>query len=352
MLTLFSNYLQSNKAPSEDEAREIKALRAISLEEILIIDAEIEKIEGILDSLKQKRAHIQIQGSVDDFNIILAPVRRLPPDVLGAIFCHCLATHRNPIMIASEAPILLTQICRDWRSIALSTPQLWSRLYIPALPVTRVPEGERRMEALTEEVQRWLRLSDPYPLAITLPATGLSHPPLLDSIIQSSRRWQQLELGCFLSVETDVLTRVLNVSSDDLCMLREIRIHQLYSTFDYRSHEMQDHPWYQSLLTAQGLRSIFIADLPEDKLNTNIPPNWKNLNHVFIHSRILLGHAHRILTYCCNLKACLLEIAWEQRYANTLDDSVAILPHLTYLSLHGEEHACNVIICSIEAPSL
>ena len=120
MLTPFSHYLQSNQAPSEDETREIKALRAIPINH-----------EGILNSLKQKRAYIQ--ESIDEFNTILAPVRRLSTDVLGVIFGHCLATYRNSVMSASEAPILLIRICYDWRSIALSIPQLWSRLYIPTL---------------------------------------------------------------------------------------------------------------------------------------------------------------------------------------------------------------------------
>ena len=105
-MTPFSHYLQSNEAPFEDETRELKTLRADPLKEISIIDVEIERIEGILNSLKQKRAHIQ--ESIDDFNTILAPVRRLSVDVLGVIFNHCLSTHRNPVMSASEAPILLT----------------------------------------------------------------------------------------------------------------------------------------------------------------------------------------------------------------------------------------------------
>ena len=192
MLTPFSRYLQNNQGPSEDEANEIKALRAIPLKEISIVDAEIEQIEGILNSLKQKRVHIQ--ESIDDFNTILAPVRRLSTDVLGVIFSHCLATHRNSVMSASEAPILLTQICHDWRSIALSIPRLWSSLYIPTLGRTicyrpealpYVFEGERRVEARTEEVQRWLKLSAAFPLAITIMQAGdlASHPPLLDAII-------------------------------------------------------------------------------------------------------------------------------------------------------------------------
>ena len=369
ILTPFSHYLQSNQAPSEDETCELKTLRAKPLEEISIIDVEIERIEGILNSLKRKRAHIQ--DSIDDFNTILSPVRRLSTDVLGVIFTHCIATHRNPIMSASEAPILLTQICRDWRSIALSIPRLWSRLYIPTSHKVRaflpeglpyVLEGERRIEARTEEVQKWLRLSAACPLAITLmPASDpVSHPPLLDSIIQSSRRWQQLEFGPPLSPESDVLARLLRLSPDDLCMLRELRIHSLYSSASSYSQDVQEDLWYQSgLLTAPGLRSISIANIHRiNAFPAGIPPNWKNLNHLFIHSPISLGLAHQILTYCCNLAACLLEIIqWDDwdGYTN-IDTSISlsscILPHLTFLSLQGDSTGCGQLFNSIVALSL
>ena len=378
MLTPFSHYLQSNQAPTEDETNEIKALRTIPLEEISIIDVEIKQIEGILNSLKRKRAHIQ--ESIDNFNTILAPVRRLSTDVLGVIFSHCLATHRNSIMSASEAPILLTQICHEWRSIALSIPRLWSRLYIPTLGrpphyrpenLSYVLEGERRMEARIEEVQRWLRLSAACPLAITMMPAGdpISHPPLLDTIIQSSRRWQQLELS-FLSADSDILTRLLSLSPDDLCMLRELRIYSLYSAVN--GQEVQEDLLYQSgLLTAQGLRSISIANIQTDAFPAGIPPNWKNLNHLFIHSPILLGLAHSILSYCSNLVACLLKIAgqWDDiemipdtfttffDTTITLSDasitlSSCILPHLTFLSLQGDLTGCSQLFNSIEAPSL
>ena len=373
MLTPFSHYLQSNQAPTEDETREMKALKAGPLKEISIIDVEIQKIEGILNSLKQKRAHFQ--KSIDDFNTILAPVRRLSTDVLGVIFSHCLATHRNPVMSASEAPILLTQICRDWRSIALSIPRLWSRLYIPTLRrvLHYFPEssscvlvGNRRMDALTQEVQRWLKLSAARPLAITLMPAGdpVYHPSLLDSIIESSRRWQELELG-FLSPQSDVLTRLLSLTPDDLCMLRELRIHSLCTTVNPHSQEVPEDLWYQSgLLTAQGLRSISIADMHRtNAFPGGIPPNWKNLNHLFIHSPISLGLAHPMLSYCCNLVACLFEIAgqWDDfeihnpsiTLPNTpITLSPCILPHLTFLSIQGDHAGCSQIFNSIEAPSL
>ena len=366
MLTPFSRYLQNNQAPSEDETNEIKALRAIPLKEVSIIDVEIEQIEGILNSLKRKRAHIQ--ESIDVFNTILAPVRRLSTDVLGVIFGHCLATHRNSVMSASEAPILLTQICHDWRSIALSIPRLWSRLYIPTLGKTLHSDPEvisylleepekRRMVARTEEVQRWLRLSAACPLAITMmPASdSVSHPSFLDSIIQSSRRWQQFELG-YHSPDSEVLTRLLSLSPDDLCMLRELRIYSLNSTVNPHTQEVQEDLWFKcGLLTAPGLRSISIKNMPAYAFPAGIPPNWKNLNHLFIHSPILLGSAHSMLSYCCNLVACLLVIAgqWDETIANTsITLSPCILPSLTFLSFQGDFTGCSQLFSSIEAPSL
>ena len=397
ILTPFAHYLQSNQAPTEDETRELKTLRANPLEEISIIDVEIGQVEAILNSLKRKRAHIQ--DCIDDFSTILAPVRRLPLDVLSVIFSHCLATHRNPVMRASEAPILLTRICRDWRSIALSIPRLWSKLYIPtlrdieALPLEAYPSEilpyvlgwRRRIEGRTEEVQKWLTLSAACPLSITLmPASNpVSHPPLLDSIIQSSRRWQELELGCFLSHESDILTRLLRLSPDDLCMLRELRIRSLYPTSSLYSQGEKEDLWCQSgLLTAQGLRSISIGDIPQmNMFNAGIPPNWINLNHLFIHSPISLGSAHQILIYCSNLVACLLDIAgewndhgwnnsgwnnsgWDNSGWNDPDDPdtipdvsitlllSCILPHLTFLSLRGHFASCSELFGSITAPSL
>ena len=178
----------------------------------------------------------------------------------------------------------------------------------------------------------------------------VSYPPLLDSIIESSQRWQQLELS-FLHPESDIFTRFLSISPDDLCMLRELRIHSLYSMLSLHT---QEDLWYRSgLLTAQGLRSISIALPQMNAFHAGIPPNWKNLNHLFFHSPILLGLAHSMLSYCCNLVACLLEI---DGLGTNLDASITlsscILPCLTFLSLQGNFISCSQLFGSIKAPSL
>ncbi|KAJ7707370.1 hypothetical protein B0H17DRAFT_1125186 [Mycena rosella] len=54
------------------------------------------------------------------------PVLTLPVEITSQFFIHCLPD--NPLDPgASEAAVVLGHVCRYWRDIALSVPQLWSR---------------------------------------------------------------------------------------------------------------------------------------------------------------------------------------------------------------------------------
>ncbi|KAJ6570464.1 hypothetical protein DFH09DRAFT_831302, partial [Mycena vulgaris] len=59
------------------------------------------------------------------------PVLTLPYEITSEVFIKSLPP--SPIFTKDfkngpnsfEAPLLLSQICREWRSIAISTPHLW-----------------------------------------------------------------------------------------------------------------------------------------------------------------------------------------------------------------------------------
>lgn len=353
MLAQFSHYLHNNQCPSKNESLEIRAIKANPFGEISKIDEEIDRVESILDSLRQKRA--EIQKSVDDCNIIVAPVRRLSADILGIIFDYCLATHRNPIMSPWEAPILLTQICHDWRSVALSIPRLWSRMYIPLLQTAPPPLAfdTERIEARSEEVQRWLRLSTACPLSIAITLiprdAGSLHRPTFYSIIVSSRRWRQLELGdCRFNSE--IFGRILELSTDDLCMLRDLR---LYSTYCLERGRY-GYTWHQSgLFNTPSLRNISIVELGE-ALPLGPPPNWKTLTRLFIHSKISARLANELLSHCSYLVACSLQIysTWTSVGNTPFVPEYAYLPYLKFLSLRGSRIECNSLYGQVYVPSL
>ncbi|KZP22610.1 hypothetical protein FIBSPDRAFT_738857, partial [Athelia psychrophila] len=66
---------------------------------------------------------------------LLSPARRLAPELVAHIFELCLPEDRLGVYRMAEAPLLVSQICRGWRHVALSTPNLWTRLSVaPRLP--------------------------------------------------------------------------------------------------------------------------------------------------------------------------------------------------------------------------
>ncbi|KII88598.1 hypothetical protein PLICRDRAFT_629807 [Plicaturopsis crispa FD-325 SS-3] len=54
----------------------------------------------------------------------------LPLEIVSRVFIHCLPPDMYFPIRRDTAPLLFTQICRSWRTVALSTPQLWCSLGI------------------------------------------------------------------------------------------------------------------------------------------------------------------------------------------------------------------------------
>lgn len=95
--------------------------------------------------------------------------RHMPPEVLSEIFIQCLdftawSDREEPMLcFPDDAPHLLTQVCRSWRTVAMSTPRLWSTLSLPDVPIT-----SEQCECLYAQVRVWLSLSRALPLSFTL----------------------------------------------------------------------------------------------------------------------------------------------------------------------------------------
>ncbi|KAJ7271205.1 hypothetical protein C8J57DRAFT_1033315, partial [Mycena rebaudengoi] len=86
----------------------------------------------------------------------------LPFDITSEIFTHCLLGN-EPLPHPDHAPILLTRICQEWRTIALNTPRIWS--------VVRGVFGWRAVDAMPKFLhlfEIWLARAQSCPLSITV----------------------------------------------------------------------------------------------------------------------------------------------------------------------------------------
>jgi len=360
---------QHNNPPSESELQEAFELRSKLQEDLLQVDTEIRR-------LKEQRA--AIQKSVDTYNDILSPARRLLPDILREIFYHCLPDDRNPTSSAKEAPILLTRICSIWRAIALTSPLIWARIHI-ALPgnpslsfgtlssaaiTKRHLDFSKVMELRCQVVKDWLTRSGTRPLSISL-----SHPigfndheaiddwvdesqaydvtePLFQQIVSFSPRWKHVELSMPFSVYKKLQS---HISEDSLPLLNSLKGDIGHNNWDDMFLEHPDSLPVR-FLEAPNLRrlSLHSSQLPHNTMI--LLPIWNRLTDLHIQSRILNADFLNVVKLCQNLVTCQVDHL-ETSLRFVPPQTEAIIPTLQMIRIN-ELGLPSDVIRAINAPNL
>ncbi len=136
-LSPFTPKIGTNYAATSEEAERITAFLSRPVSKLQQLQAEIIRIKARYEDLVEQ--HLALSREIDAHRALIAPIRRVPTDILREIFLHCLPTKHNAVISSSECPILLTRICSGWRHIALNTAMLWASIHVP-IPVCSLPE--------------------------------------------------------------------------------------------------------------------------------------------------------------------------------------------------------------------
>ncbi|KAF8196783.1 hypothetical protein K438DRAFT_1825544 [Mycena galopus ATCC 62051] len=208
MASPFVLRLGTNYSPSDDEVVEIKSLLAEPTHRLKELDDKIAEMQKAIDKLAEERDGIE--AYVQSHKALISPTRRLPPDIIQEIFIACLPTHRNCVISASEAPILLGRICSSWRALSLSTPRLWCSLHV-AEPLRAPNDGSFD---LIEIAKTWLGRSGQCPLSISLQsADGRGSPSetcpsiqILQTLVSFAPRWQHIDFSTPPSFLWDIMS--------------------------------------------------------------------------------------------------------------------------------------------------
>lgn len=155
------------------------------------IDVEVARMRDALDRAVTRRQ--LLVGFVQDHTGPLADIRRVPPEILSEIFLQSIppAEEQTSFMRHSgRTPMILAQVCRRWRAVALSTSRLWSTIIIQTRS-EYIPAEPRRL------LEMWLERSMPSPLSLKIELydqecnIGESRA-WIDILVAHSRRWEIL----------------------------------------------------------------------------------------------------------------------------------------------------------------
>ncbi|KAJ7166293.1 hypothetical protein C8R43DRAFT_985403 [Mycena crocata] len=132
----------------------------------------------------------------------------LPPEIVSEIFLCFLPPYPDrPPFAGLLSPLLLCQICRHWRLISLSTPNLWQAITI------RTSSPSIRYERHTELLQHWLSRARASPFSVSLQCL---RPEMIAIIVAYCGQWEDVEI--------EAPFHCLPLNQGDMPLLRRLRI--------------------------------------------------------------------------------------------------------------------------------
>ncbi|KAI4518467.1 hypothetical protein K525DRAFT_208455 [Schizophyllum commune Loenen D] len=167
-------------------------------------NAAIRRTHQMLDQLYHNRW--VLVKSIESKRAMLAPIRRLPPEILAMVIALAIAnsfTQYPDSTVIAQHPVL--RVCRRWRELGFATPQIWKKIVLYPLHLRTWRETflscVQRSKALPLDIrlirrntemsftleQAWKdRASDPD--LGSLDAVG-------DALLACAPRWRYLQLG-------------------------------------------------------------------------------------------------------------------------------------------------------------
>ncbi|KAJ7587167.1 hypothetical protein C8J56DRAFT_1083542 [Mycena floridula] len=108
-------------------------------EEVTRCSQEVSHLRAVIDEVENRQSEINHEISIH--RSFMAPIRRLPPELLALVFsffctvdfwdCEPFKSKRNRMTGSLfREPFIIATVCSHWRSIALSTPSLWSTIML------------------------------------------------------------------------------------------------------------------------------------------------------------------------------------------------------------------------------
>ncbi|KAJ7082686.1 hypothetical protein B0H15DRAFT_436590 [Mycena belliarum] len=183
METPFQHMLDTNAVPSDSECQHIHDFLAAPQQELIAISKQIQELVQKQDELN----HL-----INSHRALVSLARRLPDDVMRAVFIAALPSSHNAIMDLAEPPLLFCAVSRAWRSLAISTPRLWASLHVVAPP-------DHRSLQVNDAVATWLSRSGSLPLSISVACSQAQAPvsvsALLETLLPFASRWHHLMLS-------------------------------------------------------------------------------------------------------------------------------------------------------------
>ncbi|KAJ2922821.1 hypothetical protein H1R20_g14269, partial [Candolleomyces eurysporus] len=196
------------------------------------------------------------------------------------IFMHSRPSSYSRTSGICDAPLLLLRVCRSWRDLALSTPQLWASVEVAAPKHLSMSNAfaEDSMKTYTIEIHRWIARSGDAPLSLRIRQDHHSgnHDNFFISIFQAYLEHSARLVSIDLRVKREVLEAVTpTIDAHSLTGLHTVRIWD--SSYDPPSKIFTA----SNLFKAKNLKKFHFLPSYSPAFK-DLPLDWSNLTSLSI----------------------------------------------------------------------
>ncbi len=183
-----SQLLTSNNQPLQTERLQLEGFIDENLEFVASLRERVSKARAVLNELlKEQRG---VNDMIESCKTIIRPIRKVPEDIVREIFLTLWDTEKEGKDSLNKrfAPLVVSQVCRDWRNIALSMSQLWSTITL---------DFDQHLNELRCQylLQTYLVRSANHDIILSLRSTrDISKSPIIPALLLSAPRWTSISM--------------------------------------------------------------------------------------------------------------------------------------------------------------
>ncbi|TFK34188.1 hypothetical protein BDQ12DRAFT_376267 [Crucibulum laeve] len=283
-------------------------------EKILDAEDEICRLQEVINQLQQERE--RMKHDVFRRESIFAPVRRLPADILGRIFCMVgTVTEWRDYRLPLVPPV--SHVCYFWRSVSVELSELWSNITISHDLTSWVIPHRAVMETfITRSKGR------PLSFALTefdrLSQSDSGFHSIVDFIVSHSRRWKHIALK-------------IRAGAHELFIPARDAVPLLESVSLIGNRCRQDLiDWFKN---APALRSLRLEDVPLSSIRCP----WNQIRVLHLRHDYSIPSLYATLIQTSNLQELHIYLnAYGQRRLQIESHQMVELQHLKKLSVRSD----------------
>ncbi|KAJ7168566.1 hypothetical protein C8R46DRAFT_237003 [Mycena filopes] len=185
-----AEFIRSNHLPPDSVIARAHREMAVAETGIALVEEKMAHLKQVLEQLQLREQGLR--EFVAEHRRIVAPIRRLPTELLAEILSYAVSSDSTPDWDpTTNSEWVLAQVSRAWRAVLTSMPQIWSHIIISDPSSTQTKNVDFKA-ALSLQLERSAHA--PLTIRFSFTLSSAQRISVLEALFSAKDRWQDVDI--------------------------------------------------------------------------------------------------------------------------------------------------------------